>query len=192
MDYTYWAELCREQKDNREQLEEILLEGRGPGGISVIIRVKTANQVETAADFALFFEKRQGHLGEKVRWLFREKGEILVSKYYSNQTEDAIMLAALSVGAEDVEFGEGDVVRILCPARKLADIAELLEFEDVPVRTKRLCYQPKELFPFYQVAEIQAIIALMEDLTKRDDVLDVTADFLLDDVVCKKLGFHVY
>lgn len=67
------------------------------------------------------------------------------------------MLAALSVGAEDVEFGEGDVVRIICAAGKLEQVAELLEFEDdVHVYAKRLCYQPQAYLTLHGEQEIEA------------------------------------
>ena len=32
----------------------------------------------------------------------------------------------------------------------------------------------------------------MEALAEREDVLDVAADFELDDLICKKMGYDVY
>ena len=193
MDYTYWAQHLRELKHNDEGRDELILEGEGPYRLSFIIRVMTCEVEAARAEIADLFTAYQGRLGVPVRWLFTEKGEILVSKYHSQTTEDQIMLAALSVGAEDVEFGEGDVVRIICPAGKLEEVAELLEFEDdVHVYEKRLCYQPQALFDLHAEQEIETVIALMEALAEREDVLDVAADFELDDLICKRMGYDVY
>ncbi len=192
MDYTYWAQRLRELKHNDQEKSEFILEGRGPYRLSFVIRAMAEEKEIVTEELADLFAVCQGRLGEPVRWLFVEKGEVLVSKYRSQLSEDQIMLAALSVGAEDVEFGEGDVARIICAAGKLEQIAELLEFEDVYVYTQRICYQPQELFALQQREEIEAVIALMEALVENDAVLDVAADFLLDDIICKNMGYDVY
>ena len=192
MDYTYWSSRLRELKQNDQNLPEYVVEGEGPYRLSFVIRLMTAQKEAKVAELADLFTAYQGQLGVPVRWLFAEKGEILVSKYYSQSSEDQIMLAALSVGAEDVEFGDGDVARIVCPASKLSQIAELLEFEDIAVAQKRLCYQPKALFDLHDKQQIELVIALMEALVEREDVLDVAADFELDDLICKKMGYDVY
>lgn len=193
VDHTYWSQRLRELKHNDEGKEELVLEGEGPYRLSFIIRLMTNEPEAAKEELAELFNAYQGRLGTPVRWLYTEKGEILVSKYHSQTTEDQIMLAALSVGAEDVEFGEGDVVRIICAAGKLEQVAELLEFEDdVHVYAKRLCYQPQALFDLHGEQEIELVIALMEALAEREDVLDVAADFELDDLICKKMGYDVY
>ena len=192
MDYSYWAQRMRELKHNDSGLEELVLEGVGPYRSSFILRVMIEQPEGAKESLADLFAVYQGNLDAPVRWLFIEKGEVLVSKYRSQSTEDQIMLAALSVGAEDVEFGEGDVVRIICPAGKLEQIAELLEFEDVHVYAARLCYQPQALFELHAEKEIEIMIALMDALLEREDVLDVAADFQLDDLICKKMGYDVY
>lgn len=192
MDYTYWAQRLRELKHNDQRKEEFILEGQGPYRLSFVIRVMAEEKEAAAEVLDGLFADYQGKLGEPVRWLFREKGEVLVSKYCSQLSEDQIMLAALSVGAEDVEFGEGDVARIICAADKLEQIAELMEFEDVYVYTHRICYQPLALFAIQKRSEIEAVIALMEALVENEAVLDVASDFSLDDIICKNMGYDVY
>lgn len=192
VDYTYWAKRCRELKHNTSRQPEVILEAQGPLGLSFLVRIMLEDAEANTARIEEIFVAYQGHIGRRVRWLFEEKGEILISKYRSKSTEDNIMLAALSLGAEDVEFGEWDVVRILCAAGKLETIAELLEFEDIEVYEKRLCYLPRDYFEVYEQSQIMLVIDLMNALLEQETVLDISADFLLNDVVCKQLGYEVY
>lgn len=192
MDYAYWAERLREGRRNAANWPETVWEAQGPLGLSFMVRTMAQAPGADKALLAAVFAAHEGALERPVRWLFEEKGEILISRYHAQTTESDIMLAALSLGAEDVEFGEGDVVRVLCRPGKLAEIAELLAFEDIEPSCYRLCYRPKALFALHEEAQIKQVIALMDELTALEIVLDIAADFQLDDIICKKWGYDVY
>src|SRR5262249_23297372 len=83
-------------------MEELIYEGYGPGGVAVMVRCATDDRNRTAGDVRSYFSKYNGNLGETgcVGWLFKERGEVAVEKT-SNLDEDALLGAALELGADD-------------------------------------------------------------------------------------------
>src|SRR5271163_2204765 len=57
-------------------LEEILYEGYGPGGVAVLCEILTDNRNRTAGEVRKVFELADGRLGESgcVAWMFDRKG----------------------------------------------------------------------------------------------------------------------
>src|SRR5690606_30913556 len=83
--------------------EEITYEGYGPGGVALYIEALTDNANRTVAEVRHVLSRNGGSLGTtgSVAWQFSRKGQIYVdAKRYD---EEAVMLAALEAGAEDVE-----------------------------------------------------------------------------------------
>lgn len=78
------------------------------------------------------FARHGGKFGQAVHWLFQQKGQILISKWQSGVDENTLVLEGLGAGAEDVRFDDGDLVEILTKPRKLQDISDILELEEIP------------------------------------------------------------
>ena len=59
------------------------------------------------------FLRYGGKYGEKVEWLYKTRGQILISKWKSGLDENTLVLEGLSAGADDVRFGDDDLVEIV-------------------------------------------------------------------------------
>ena len=108
-----------------QNYEEIVYEGFGPCGVSVIVEALTDNKNRAAADVRCIFSKSGGNLGQSgsVGYMFNKKGYILLEKS-ENFDEDSFMLDALDHGAEDIN-SEEEYVEIFCNP---SDFSSLLEF----------------------------------------------------------------
>src|SRR5580765_7000062 len=98
--------------------EAITYEGYAPGGVGLLIDVLTDNRNRTGAEVRNVFSKLGGSIAEPgaVGWQFSRRGVILVA----GGDEDAVMMAALDAGADDVA-AEGDSWRITCEPSAVYD-----------------------------------------------------------------------
>ena len=98
--------ISRGSGDGEEgNLEEIVYEGYGPGGIAILIETMTDNRNRTVAAIRHVFSKHGGSLGTSgsVAYMFERRG---VLQFDPAIDEDSVMEIALDSGAEDVETDE--------------------------------------------------------------------------------------
>src|SRR3982074_1400742 len=78
------------------QVESVVYEGYGPGGVSVMGEAATDSRNRTAAEVRAAFTRHNGKLGEpgSVQWLFEQKGIIEIDA--TGREADAIELPALA------------------------------------------------------------------------------------------------
>ncbi|PID07363.1 MULTISPECIES: YebC/PmpR family DNA-binding transcriptional regulator [unclassified Sporosarcina] len=114
-----------------ENYEEVIYEGYGPGGVAVLVYTLTENRNRTAPNMRVAFNKNGGSLGEtgSVNYLFERKGRLFIERTQETD-EDAVMLAALEAGAEDVISTE-DGFEILTEPSEFLNVKEALEAEDL-------------------------------------------------------------
>ncbi len=109
-----------------ENYDEVRYEGRGPGGVSVIVEALTDNRNRTASNVRAAFTKSGGSLGEtgSVSFMFDRVGEII----YKPEVGDAdkVMEAAIEAGADDVQSGEEEHV-IICAFEDIGEVSKALE-----------------------------------------------------------------
>ena len=86
-----------------DSMEEIRYEGRGPGGIAIIVETLTDNRNRAAANIRSLFSKYGGAMGEtgSASFMFDRLGHIAYPA--SAGSEDQVMEAAIEAGADDVE-----------------------------------------------------------------------------------------
>src|SRR5919201_709653 len=89
------------------QLESVVYEGYAPGGVSVMVEAATDNRNRTASEIRATFTRHNAKLGESgsVQWIFEQKGIIEIDT--KGKSADAVELAAIDAGAEDVESEPG-------------------------------------------------------------------------------------
>lgn len=94
-----------------QDLEELRYEGYGPGGVAVIVDCMTNNRKRTVSEVRHAFTKYGGNLGTdgSVSYLFEQKGQII---FPPGTSEEAVMMVALDVGAEDVSMDEDGTVEV--------------------------------------------------------------------------------
>src|SRR6201992_3027906 len=91
-----------------ENYDEVRYEGRGPGGVALIVEALTDNRNRTSADVRAAFSKYGGQMAENgsVSFMFDRVGAITYPK--EKGSEDAMLETALDVGANEwVTTGDG-------------------------------------------------------------------------------------
>jgi len=86
-----------------EQIEEIVYEGYGPGGVAILVECATDNRNRTAADVRAIFTKAGGQLAGAgaVAWQFQPRGFITIER--DGMDADEVALLAIDAGAADVD-----------------------------------------------------------------------------------------
>lgn len=165
--------------------EEIRYEGYGPGGVAVIVEALTDNRNRTAAEIRSAFSKFGGSLGEtnSVSFLFDRKGIIQLPRHKASL--DAMLEAALEVGAENVEEG-ADAYEIICAPEDFAAVRDGLEEKFQGGLSAKLGWLPKTLVPVDQ-EQAESLLKFLDILDDNDDVQTVTANCEINEAIMAKL-----
>ncbi|WP_281967426.1 YebC/PmpR family DNA-binding transcriptional regulator [Roseovarius nanhaiticus] len=175
----------KSQAGDSEDYEEIRYEGYGPNGVAVIVEAMTDNRNRTASVVRSTFTKNGGNLGEtgSVGFMFERKGEIVYSADVGDA--DAVMMAAIEAGAEDVESSE-DGHTIWCADTDLNDVSTALEAELGESEATRLAWRPTTTTEM-DLEAMEKLMKLIEALEDDDDVQRVTTNFEASDEVMAQL-----
>lgn len=168
------------------EIEEVMYEGYGPGGVAFIVECLTDNRNRTIADIRRQFTRANGSLGEpnSVVWQFTAKGYIAINRFDADEQErdldtDELFMAALDAGAEDVEIGD-DVVEIFTEREDLAQVSQTLKDGGFAPDESELIMQPNTPLEL-SVQEGVAVLTLVESLEELDDVNKVYHNLVLTD-----------
>jgi YebC/PmpR family DNA-binding regulatory protein len=155
------------------QLQEILYEGYGSGGVAVLVECATDNTNRTYPEVKLAFSKHGGSIAEKgaVAFQFDHKGMIRV-----NATGDDLLLQALDAGAEDVQE-EGDESVIYTAATDLAKVRDALSSAGIEVTEAELTYVPNNTVEVTDASTAGKIMRMMDALDDIDDVTNTHVNF---------------
>lgn len=156
-----------------DQIQEVLYEGYGPGGVAIIVEAATDNTNRTYPEVKLAFSKHGGSVAEKgaVLFQFAHKGLIRVKG-----SGDDMMLAALDAGAEDVQE-EGDESVIYTEAKELAKVRDSLREAGVEVIEAELTYAPNNTVEVTDELTAGKVLRLMDALDDVDDVTNTHVNF---------------
>jgi YebC/PmpR family DNA-binding regulatory protein len=165
-----------------DDIEEIIYEGFGPNGISIIVETLTDNKQRTIAEVKNALDKNGGNMGVSgsVLYLFEKKGLILVEK--GGKSLDDIFLVAADQGAEDVEDAEDEVIIYTMPD-KLALLREGLSSSGLSIREARLIWIPKNTVTISDKGEAEKVIKFIANLEDLDDVQRVYSNFEIDESI---------
>jgi len=158
----------KSQGGDEASYETIRYEGYGPNGVAVIVEALTDNRNRTASNVRSTFSKNGGNLGESnsVAFLFERKGEI----HYAGAAHDAdaVMMAALEAGAEDVESDE-EGHWITCAEDELGTVSAALEASLGESETAKFVWRPTVTAPA-DGETFEKLMRLVEVLEDDDDV----------------------
>jgi len=162
-------------------MEEVVYEGYGAGGVAVMCDILTDNRNRTAPELRKVFEVQGGSLGSTncVAYLFQRKGvfEIAADKI----EEDKLMELALEAGADDLRR-DGDYFTVTCEPDVYHDVETAFEAAGVDVESNRLTRVPDTTVECDEETA-RKVLALMEALDDHDDVQSVSANFNIPDDV---------
>lgn len=166
--------------------EEVLYEGTGPGGTLFVVEGMTDNRNRTAAEIRKLFEKHNGSMGSpgSAQWAFDRRGTVTLDS--SVVSEEQLMEAALSAGADDYREEGGSWVVYTAP-EDIDQLTEALEKAKLPIQQSGVGYVPKVKKPLGG-REAEVCLNLAESLDDQDDVQGVYADFDVSDEELERIN----
>ncbi len=158
---------------NAAQMQEVLYEGYGPGGVGILVECTTDNINRTYPEVRLAFSKHGGNIAEKgaVAFQFDHKGIIRVKG-----SGDDLLLAAVEAGAEDMQE-EGEESVIYTEPKELAKVRTNMHGAAIEVLEAELTYVPNNTIEINDAATAGKIMRLMDALENMDDVSATHVNF---------------
>ncbi len=160
-------------------LEEVLYEGYGAGGVAVLCEILTDNRNRTAGEIRKIFEVTNGKLGATgcVAWMFDRKGLFVVPT--DSIDEDTLLEFALEAGADDVKQVE-DNFEITCDPSVFAEVGTALQEKGIQCEASEITRIPQSTVDL-DADTARKVLQLMEKLDDHDDVQSVSANFNIPD-----------
>ena len=162
---------------NAAQLQEVMYEGYGPGGVAILVEVATDNTNRTYPEVRLAFSKHGGNIAEKgaVAFQFERKGVIRVKA-----TGDEAVLTVLDAGADDAVEEDGEIIVYTGP-KELSAVRDAFQAAGLEVVDAEMSYVPNMTVAVTDEATAGKIMRLMEALEDCDDVTATHVNFDISD-----------
>ena len=155
------------------QIQEVMYEGYGPGGVAILVECATDNINRTYPEVKLAFSKHGGNIAEKgaVAFQFDRKGSIRVKG-----GGDDMLLTALDAGADDVQE-EGSESIIYTDAKQLAAVRDDLQVAGIEIIEAEITYVPNNTVKIKDSDTAGKIMRLMDALEDQADVTTTHVNF---------------
>jgi YebC/PmpR family DNA-binding regulatory protein len=166
-------------------LEEILYEGYGPGGVAVMCETLTDNRNRTGPEMRSIFSKAGGEVGKSgcVSYLFERKGLFVFDA--DAVEEERLMEVALENGGDDVETTDDGKFQVTCAPEVFETLGDAFEAASIAIELKEITRLPQTTVDV-DPSLARQVLRLLEILDEHDDVqnvstnLNITSD-LMDD-----------
>ncbi len=168
-----------------EQIESVVYEAYGPGGVALLIEALTDNRNRTGADMRHILGKHGGNLGEpgSVSYLFDKRGVVVVD---ANRYGEDDLMPAIDAGAEDISLDE-DVYEVITEPADLAAARDALTAAGVEIESADLTQRPRARVPVDE-SDAGKLMKLIDSLEENDDVSAVHANFDVDSAVLERVA----
>ena len=168
-------------------LDEVLYEGYGSGGVAVLCEVLTDNRNRTAPEIRKIFEISDGKLGGAgcVGWMFDKRGFFLIPA--DKIEEDALMELALEAGADDVNRVE-DKFEVFTAIDTFQAVSEALTKAGIEAEVKEINRFPKNTVDVTDPDTARKVLKLMNRLDDHDDVQNVSSNFNIPEEILAQIG----
>ena len=165
--------------------EAIMYEGYAPGGVALLIDVLTDNRNRTGAEVRGVFNKLGGSLAEpgSVSWQFTRRGVIDVD---GSADEDALMLAAIEAGADDVAR-DGDTWTVTTEPSTVYEVRQALADAGFTVDSADTPLVSENLVPVSRIDQARTVLRIVEALEDNEDVQDVFSNADIPDSLLGEL-----
>ena len=152
------------------QLQEIIFEGYGPGGVAILVETMTDNRNRTVSDVRHAFSKFGGNLGTdgSVAYLFKKLGLIHVAKEFS---EEKLMEIVIESGAIDFT-DEEDFFEVTTEANDFNRIIDIFKENQIKYLNAELTLRAETLVNLDNEMS-EKVLNIMEFMDDLDDVQEV-------------------
>ena len=156
---------------DNDNLEEIVYEGYGPGGVAILVEAMTDNRNRTVAEVRHAFTKFGGNLGTdgSVAYLFNKQGLISLPP---GCDEEQVLELALESGAEDVIPNDDGSIDVQTSAESFGAVKDALAGVDLDVASSgvEMVASTSVVMETGAAATILKLLDMLEDC---DDVQNV-------------------
>jgi len=161
-------------------LEEILYEGYGPGGVAVMCETLTDNRNRTGPEMKQIFSKRGGEIGKTgcVSYLFERKGLFVFDS--ESVDEETVMEVALENGGDDVETTDDGKYQVTCTPDIFDQLSEAFTNAEISAEISEVSRLAQTTVDADR-ATAKKVIRLLEDLEEHDDVQNVSTNLNITD-----------
>ncbi|MBV8989290.1 MAG: YebC/PmpR family DNA-binding transcriptional regulator [Solirubrobacterales bacterium] len=168
-----------------DQIDTVVYEGYGPGGVALLIEALTDNRNRTGAEVRHALSKHGGSLGEpgSVSYLFDKRGVIVLD---AKRYDEEDLMPAIDAGAQDISLDD-DVFEIITEPGDLVTVRDALLQAGVEIESTDLTQRPKSRVPV-QEADASKLMRLIDALEESDDVGAVHANFDVDADVLERIA----
>lgn len=152
------------------ELEEIIFEGYGPGGVAILVETMTDNRNRTVSDVRHAFSKFGGNLGTdgSVSYQFKKLGVIHINKDYS---EEMLMENVIESGAQDFSE-EDDFFEVTTDPNLFNKVIDFFKENDIQYINAELTLRADTLVDLDQDMS-EKVLNIMEFMDDLDDVQEV-------------------
>lgn len=166
-------------------LQEIMYEGFGPGGISVMVEATTDNKNRMAQEISNLFSKSGGNLAGPgaVAHNFVHCGFMLVKK---SEDPESQMLTMIDLGVEDVTDTPEGIEVYTAPDKLGQERKKFLDAKFDLIETE-LIMKPKNLQTITDSAVAAKALTFLDNLEDHDDVSKVFSNIEIPDPVMQHL-----
>ena len=166
----------RVKDKNAAQLDEVMYEGYGPGGVAILVEAATDNKNRTYPEVRHAFSKNGGNIAEpgSVAFQFARKGQIIVN--LDGVDVDEALLSALDAGADDAQEADGKLY-VYSDPKELHAVREALIAGGLLVEAAELIYEAQNTIMIDDADQARKVMKLMDVLDELDDVVATHGNF---------------
>lgn len=170
-----------------DNMEEIVYEGYGPGGVAVLVECLSDNRNRTVGEVRHAFTKNDGNLGTSgsVAYLFQKRGYLVFS---AKTDEEKLLEAALEAGADDVVTQDDGSFEVFTQQQNFLEVKEALAAAGLEAEQASVAMLPDVNADITDLELAEKIIKLVDMLEDLDDVQEVYSNVDFSAEVMEKLG----
>ncbi len=169
-----------------QNIEDIVYEGYGPGGVAVMVECMTDNRKRTVSDVRHVLTKMGGNLGTdgSVAYLFSKQGQLT---FAAGTNEDQLMEQALEAGAEDIVSNDDGSFDVITSPEQFMLVKQALETAGLKADNSDLTMAASTEVPLDKdtAEKFMRMVEMLEDL---DDVQEVFSNANIADKVLAELS----
>ncbi|EMI18342.1 protein containing DUF28 [Rhodopirellula maiorica SM1] len=161
-------------------VEELLYEGYGPGGVAVMCEVMTDNRNRTTPELRSMFGKFGGNLGNTgcVSYLFDRKGLFVFDPETAD--EEKLTEIALENGGEDVEPLDDGKIQVTCDPDVHQTLSDAFAAAELVPEISSIS-QIAQTMVDVEGSMAKSVLRLLEALDDHDDVQNVSTNLNITD-----------
>lgn len=156
-----------------DQIQEVMYEGYGPGGVAILVECATDNINRTYPEVRLAFSKHGGNIAEKgaVAFQFDRRGLIRIKG-----TGEDLLLQVLDAGADDAVEEDGETI-IYTDPKELNKVRKALQEQGLEIIDAELTFVPNNTVTIDDEATLGKVMRVMDALDELDDVVNTHTNF---------------